>query len=93
MIRGTTLFICTECKKVFLAPDVEYGAMAYSVPMPCERCGSRRTMPMQLSIFSESHELNPNKPLEEQLWDYSIYKCIWEEKGGKWMCRAGWYAR
>lgn len=31
MVRGKTLFICTECKKVFMAPDVEYGAMAYSV--------------------------------------------------------------
>lgn len=46
MVRGKTLFICTECKKVFMAPDVEYGAMAYSVPMPCKRCGSRRTLPV-----------------------------------------------
>lgn len=46
MIRGITLFICTECKKVFWAPDVEYGAMAYSVPMPCKRCGSRLTLPI-----------------------------------------------
>ena len=68
MIRGTTLFICTECKKVYLAPDVEYRAMAYSVPIPCERCGSMHTMPLRLSIFSKSDELNPNKPLEEQLF-------------------------
>lgn len=81
MIRGTTLFICTECKKVFLAPDVEYDAMAYSVPMPCERCGSRRTMPLQISISSRYDELNPDKPLEEQLQDYSIYKSIWERTG------------
>ena len=81
MIRGTTLFICTECKKVFLAPDVEYAAMAYSVPMRCERCGSRRTLPMRLIPFSKSDELNPNKPLEEQLQDYSIYKSIWERTG------------
>ena len=46
MVRGKTLFICTECKKVFMAPDVEYGAMVYSVPMPCKRCGSRRTLPV-----------------------------------------------
>ena len=64
MIRGTTLFICTECKKVYLAPDVEYHAMAHSVPMPCERCGGMRTMPLRLSIFSKSDELNPDKPLE-----------------------------
>lgn len=76
MIRGTTLFICTECKKVFLAPDVEYHAMAFSVPMPCERCGSKRTMPLMSRYFLG--ELNPNKPLEKQLLDYSIYKDIWE---------------
>ena len=33
MTRGTILFICTQCKKVFLAPDIEYGAMFFSVPM------------------------------------------------------------
>ena len=70
MVRGKTLFICTECKKVFMAPDVEYGAMVapdveygamvYSVPMPCKRCGSRRTLP----IF--------------QLLAYPVYKDIWE---------------
>ncbi len=53
MIRGTTLFICTKCKKVFLAPDIEYGAMVYSVPMPCKRCGSRRTLPvLQLPYYA-----------------------------------------
>ncbi len=46
MTRGTTLFICTKCKKVFLAPDIEYGAMVYSRPMPCKRCGSIRTLPV-----------------------------------------------
>lgn len=81
MIRGTTLFICTQCKKVYLAPDVEYRAMAHSVSIPCERCGSMHTMPLRLSIFSKSDELNPSKPLEEQLWDYSIYKSIWERMG------------
>lgn len=81
MIRGTTLFICTQCKKVYLAPDVEYHAMAHSVPMPCERCGGMRTMPLRLSIFSKSDELNPDKPLEKQLQDYSIYKSIWGRTG------------
>lgn len=53
MIRGTTLFICTQCKKVYLAPDVEYGATVYSVPMPCKRCGSIRTLPVfQLLAYS-----------------------------------------
>ena len=68
MIRGKTLFICTKCKKVYLAPDVEYGAMVYSVPMPCKRCGSIRTLPLsQLSAYSvykgiwETMEKNKNK--------------------------------
>ena len=78
MVRGTTLFICTKCKKVFLAPDVEYRAMDFSVPMPCERCGSIRTMPLRISISSKYDNLNPNRPLEMQLDHYSIYKDIWE---------------
>ena len=52
MVRGKTIFICTKCKKVFLAPDIEYGAMVYSVPMPCKRCGSIRTLPLfQLTAY------------------------------------------
>lgn len=52
MLRGTTLFICTECKKIFWAPDIELGAMVYSVPMPCKRCGSIRTLPLfQLTSY------------------------------------------
>ena len=54
MTRGTILFICTQCKKVFLAPDIEYGAMFFSVPMPCERCGSIRTLPMELQFLVTS---------------------------------------
>ena len=50
MIHGTILFI----KKVFLAPDIEYGAMFFSVPMPCERCGSIRTLPMELQFLVTS---------------------------------------
>ena len=78
MVRGTTLFICTQCKKVFLAPDIEYDAMCLSVPMPCERCGSRRTLPMKLDLFAFSDKLNPNKPLKEQLLYYSSYEEIWK---------------
>ena len=52
MVRGKTIFICTKCKKVFWAPDIEYGAMVYSMPMPCKRCGSRRTLPLfQLTAY------------------------------------------
>ena len=51
MIRGKTLFICTKCKKIFWAPDVEYGATVYSMPMPCKRCGSIRTMPLLMPLI------------------------------------------
>ena len=52
MVRGKTIFICTKCKKVFLAPDIEYGATVYSMPMPCKRCGSIRTLPLlQLTAY------------------------------------------
>ena len=53
MVRGTNLFICTKCKKLFIAPDIEYGAMIYSQPMPCKRCGSIRTLPVT-QIFYKS---------------------------------------
>ena len=69
MIRGMTLFICTECKKVFLAPDVEYNAMALSVPMPCKRCGSRRTLPV-LQLLSY--------PFYKTIW-----KTLEKDKGKK----------
>ena len=68
MVRGTTLFICTECKKIFLAPDVEYGAMVYSVPMPCKRCGSIRTMPL----------LMPHYGVYKKIW-----KSMEEERNNK----------
>ena len=57
MIHGTILFIYTKCKKVFLAPDIEYGAMFFSVPMPCERCGSIRTLQRCGSIRTLPMEL------------------------------------
>lgn len=34
MLRGTTLFKCTECGKRFMAPDVEYMATTLSMPQP-----------------------------------------------------------
>lgn len=89
MVRGTTLFICTKCKKVFLAPDVEYGAMVYSVPMPCERCGSICTLPMKLDLFVRSDKLNPNKPLKEQLRDYSSYEDIWKRMSDTYVEQEG----
>lgn len=46
MLRGITLFRCTQCGKLFLAPDIEFGATVLTVPQPCKRCGSIRTLPL-----------------------------------------------
>lgn len=48
MLRGMTLFKCTQCGEKFKAPDVEYMASALSMPQACPRCGSLRTRPAGL---------------------------------------------
>lgn len=55
MLRGTTTFRCTKCKKVFKGPDLEWRATVYSTPCECPQCGSNRTMPLwafwQLPVY------------------------------------------
>jgi len=51
MVRGTTLFRCSKCGKLFLAPDIEYGATVLSVPQHCKRCSSIRTLPLLNLLF------------------------------------------
>ncbi len=48
MLRGMTLFKCTQCGEKFKAPDVEYMASALSIPQACPRCSSLRTRPAGL---------------------------------------------
>ena len=43
MLRGMTLFKCTQCGEKFKAPDIEYCAT-----QPCPKCGSIRTRPISL---------------------------------------------
>lgn len=38
MIKGTKLFKCPKCGKVFRAMDIEYNATVHSNPMPCPEC-------------------------------------------------------
>lgn len=47
MQRGNTHFKCSDCGKVFKAPDVEYMATSYSVPQPCPQCGKCHTFPLR----------------------------------------------
>lgn len=56
MYRGMNIFRCTQCGKIFVAPDVELGATVYSVPMPCKRCGSIRTLPIFKSFYKSIWE-------------------------------------
>jgi len=63
MVRGKTLFKCTECGEMFRAEDIEWGATVFSVPQPCPNCGSIRTMPWGLMSFLCK----------------SVYKSIWKQ--------------
>ena len=67
MIRGINLFICDECKKKFIALDIEYCATAFSVPPHCPKCNSQHTMPIGLgSLFSI---LSPKWNIYKNIWD------------------------
>lgn len=48
MIRGLTLFKCTQCGKRFMGPDMELAATVFTVPCKCPQCGSIRTRPSRL---------------------------------------------
>lgn len=51
MVRGRTLFVCTECKHKFIAADIEYLGTSLSIPQRCPKCQSIRTRPV--SIFGK----------------------------------------
>lgn len=63
MYRGKITFRCTECGEKFKAPDIEYHATALSMPQPCPKCNSIRTIPFTLFSFMSK----------------SMYKDIWEQ--------------
>ena len=64
MVRGTTLFKCTECGNHFTAPDIEWMATTMSVPQRCPKCHSIRTRPSRLASVLSSD---------------SMYEKIWQE--------------
>ena len=49
MIRGNTIFRCTDCRKVFIGMDIEWSATVFSTPILCPRCGSKHTLPLLAS--------------------------------------------
>ena len=52
MIRGYMSFRCNDCNNTFRALDIEYGATAMSVPIPCPNCNSRHTYPPNWRLLS-----------------------------------------
>lgn len=56
MYRGKNVFRCTQCGKIFVASDFEYVATTYSVPQPCKRCGSIRTLPAYHILFKSVYK-------------------------------------
>lgn len=56
MYRGKNIFRCTQCSKIFVAPDWEYCATVYSAPQPCKRCGSIRTLPVYHILFKSFYK-------------------------------------
>ena len=67
MIRGKKLFKCTECGERFRADDIEWCATVLSVPQPCPKCKSIRTMPWGfMSFLSKSTYEDIWKQMEER---------------------------
>ena len=55
MKRGKTHFRCTECGHVFKADDIEYCATVLSVPQPCPKCNSIRTLPLTALLHQKAY--------------------------------------
>lgn len=72
-----TFFRCYDCEKVFKDYDMEYNMTAFSVPMPCHSCGSKRTYPT--NVFSTTPIIRDVKLLEEKLTKVPFYKRIWKK--------------
>lgn len=66
MLRGLTLFKCTECGNRFMAPDFEYGATTLSAPQMCPKCGSMHTRPSRLVGGSDDAYKNIWEKLEKE---------------------------
>lgn len=62
MIRGTTMFFCDKCGKIFSDLDIEFMATTLSVPRKCPKCGSFHTMPLGLLSMLK-------KPLYRKIWE------------------------
>lgn len=61
MLRGTSLFICDNCKNIFMGLDVEWNCTPLSATQQCTKCGSWHTMPGR-------HLDSPDREFYEKLW-------------------------
>ena len=59
MLRGLTLFKCTQCGKRFIGLDMEYAATVYTMPLKCPKCGSVRTRPSGLFDWGSDSTYRP----------------------------------
>ena len=68
MIRGYMKFRCDDCNNPFRALDIEYGATAMSVPMPCPNCNSRHTYPHSWHILG-FYPLGNRPEVHKRIWE------------------------
>ncbi len=68
MVRGISLFICTECGHRFKALDIEYHCTVLSTPQKCPNCQSIRTRPVGIL---------------GKLFQNKIYESIWKQMENK----------
>ena len=40
MLRGTSLFICDDCKTIFMGLDIEWNCLPVSATQQCTKCGA-----------------------------------------------------
>ena len=45
MLRGTSLFICDDCKTIFMGLNIEWNCLPVSATQQCIKCGGWHTMP------------------------------------------------
>ena len=61
MLRGTSLFICDDCKTIFMGLDIEWNCLPMSATQQCTKCGGWHTMPGR-------HLDSPDREFYESLW-------------------------
>ena len=61
MLRGTSLFICDDCKTIFMGLNIEWNCLPMSATQQCTKCGGWHTMPGR-------HLDSPDREFYESLW-------------------------